>query len=218
MLTQTLCDVCAVSFTDVQTAFNTENGLAAEIVPLAAGSLQGLWEDIRRVAASVAEMQAGEKLVYSLRRQMTALQERASAASLRPRVAAMEWIEPLMAAGNWIPELIEQAYGINLFGRSGQHSPWMKWHELRAADPDVLVALPCGFDLARTRFELQVLTQTSGWSDLRSVRTREVYICDGNQFMNRPGPRLLESLQIFCEIFHPSLFPPILQGIGWERY
>ena len=218
VLTQTLCDVCAVSFADVQAAFNGENGLSAEIIPLSAGSLQGLWMDVQRVASSLGNAPAGEKLVRSLSARMAALQELAMRATVRPRVAAIEWIDPLMAAGNWVPELIEQAGGNNLFGKTGEHSPWMKWEELRNADPDVIVALPCGFDLARTRSELRVLTAKSGWSDLKAVRSGEVYVCDGNQFMNRPGPRLVESLQIFCEIFHPSIFEPVLEGKGWECY
>jgi iron complex transport system substrate-binding protein len=122
-----------------------------------------------------------------------------------------------MAAGNWVPELIEMANGRNLFGEAGQHSPWMTSEQLMAADPDVIVPLPCGFDLARTREEARLLEDLPGWNDLKAVRTRNVFACDGNQFMNRPGPRLLESLRIFAEILHPELFEPTLEGTGWER-
>ncbi len=141
----------------------------------------------------------------------------AAKADGRPTVAAIEWIEPLMAAGNWVPELIEMANGRNLFGAAGQHSPWMTWEELTAADPDVIVALPCGFDLARTRNEARLLQGLAGWSNLKAVRAGKVFICDGNQFMNRPGPRLVESLRMFAEVIHPELFEPSLEGIGWER-
>jgi iron complex transport system substrate-binding protein len=123
-----------------------------------------------------------------------------------------------MAAGNWVPELIEKAGGENLFGVAGQHSPWMTWEELAAADPDIVVALPCGFDLQRTRMEMHWLTERTGWSTLKAVRTNQVFICDGNQFMNRSGPRLVESLQIFGEMLHPELFLPALKGVGWQRF
>jgi iron complex transport system substrate-binding protein len=123
----------------------------------------------------------------------------------------------LMAGGNWVPELIEIANGRNLFGVAGRHSPWMTWHQLVAANPDVIVVLPCGFDMARTRSEMHWLTDRPGFGELAAVKSGNVFLCDGNQFMNRPGPRLVESLQIFAELLHPDLFPPELEHIGWER-
>jgi iron complex transport system substrate-binding protein len=138
--------------------------------------------------------------------------------SQRPRVAALEWLEPLMAAGNWVPELVKMAGGENLFGAAGQHSPWMTWNDLVNADPDIIVALPCGFNLDRTRSEMHWLTDREGWSRLKAVREERVYLCDGNQFMNRPGPRLVESLQIFAEIFHSELYPPAMRASGWEVF
>ncbi len=148
---------------------------------------------------------------------MGAIEARTKQEDAKPRIAALEWLEPLMAGGNWVPELIEMAGGKNLFGLAGQHSPWMTWEELVVADPDVIVALPCGFDLARTRSEMYWLTERTGWNDLKAVRSGKVFVCDGNQFMNRPGPRLVESLQIFAEILHPGLFEPLLEHVGWER-
>jgi len=111
-------------------------------------------------------------------------------------VACIEWIEPLMAAGNWTPELIALAGGINLFGEAGKHSPWMTWEELVAADPDVIIVAPCGFDLERTAQEMYWLTDRAGWRDLGAVRTNRVYLADGNQYFNRPGPRVVETLEI----------------------
>jgi iron complex transport system substrate-binding protein len=149
---------------------------------------------------------------------MDAIAERASAAERRPSVACIEWLEPLMSAGNWIPELVNAAGGRNLFGEAGKHSPWMKWEELILADPDVIIALPCGFDLQKTRDEMHWLTARPGVADLRAVCSGQTYVCDGNQFMNRPGPRVVESLRIFAEIIHPELFPPMLVHSGWERF
>jgi iron complex transport system substrate-binding protein len=122
-----------------------------------------------------------------------------------------------MASGNWMPELVELAGGVDLFGTAGRHAPWLPWDELRARDPEVLIALPCGFDRARTRAELPALTQRPGWSALRAVRTKRVSLADGNQFFNRPGPRIAESLEILAEILHPEAFHFGHEGTGWER-
>jgi iron complex transport system substrate-binding protein len=218
IVTQTQCKVCAVSLEDVEKALREGLGTNTEIIPLEPYALEDLWRDIRQVAGRCGRPAAGEELVALLEERMKAIARQALKATARPRVAAIEWIDPLMAAGNWVPELIEMANGQNLFGAAGQHSPWMSWEELAAADPDILVALPCGFDLGRTRAEMERLTKRPEWSRLRAVQTGRVFLCDGNQFMNRPGPRLLESLRIFAEIFHPALFEPTLAGIGWERW
>ena len=217
IITQTQCEVCAVSLKDVERAFQAQTSSAARIVSLEPYALADLWRDMRRVAAACGVQDKGEQVIATLQSRMQAIQERAAAAKDEPTVAAIEWVEPLMAGGNWVPELIEMAKGRNLFGVAGQHSPWMSWEELTAADPDVIVALPCGFDLERTRSEMHWLTERAGWERLKAVRNRRVYLCDGNQFMNRPGPRLVESLQIFAEIFHPELFTPRLERVGWER-
>jgi iron complex transport system substrate-binding protein len=117
-----------------------------------------------------------------------------------------------------MPELIALAGGENLFGETGRHSPWLEWEALRAADPDLIVVLPCGFDLARTRREMAPLAAQPGWSELRAVREGRVFLADGNSFFNRPGPRLVESLEILAEILHPAAFPVRHRGTGWEPY
>jgi iron complex transport system substrate-binding protein len=128
-------------------------------------------------------------------------------------VACIEWIEPLMAAGNWTPELISMAGGIDVFGTPGIHSPWITWEELVARDPDVIVIAPCGFDIPRTQGELHWLTAREGFPHLKAARTGRVYVADGNQFFNRPGPRVVETLQILTEI----LSGVASNGTGWAR-
>jgi iron complex transport system substrate-binding protein len=125
----------------------------------------------------------------------------------RPRVAVIEWCAPLMSAGNWTPELVERAGGENLLGEAGRHSGTLAWEALRAADPDVIVVSPCGYDLARTREDLPLLEALPGWRELRA----RVALVDGNAYMNRPGPRLVESLAILADIFHGGRGEP-----GWE--
>jgi iron complex transport system substrate-binding protein len=218
IITQTQCKVCAVSLEDVERAFKAEIAMDARIICLEPYALDDLWQDIRRVASACGHEDAGEALTASLQARMRDIQNLAKQDASRPAVAAVEWLEPLMAAGNWVPELIEMAGGKNLFGVPGGHAPWMTWEELVAADPDAIVALPCGFDRPRTRDEMHWLSDRTGWKNLRAVREDRVFVCDGNQFMNRPGPRLVESLQIFAEMLHPGLFEPKLEHVGWERY
>jgi iron complex transport system substrate-binding protein len=132
-------------------------------------------------------------------------------------VACIEWVDPLMAAGNWMPELVEMAGGVNLFGTAGKHSPWMSFEQLVAADPDAIVLLPCGFDLPRTREDLPLLARRPEWPALKAVQAGRVFLTDGNQFFNRPGPRLVESLEILAEMLHPEAFAFAHEGTGWER-
>jgi iron complex transport system substrate-binding protein len=148
---------------------------------------------------------------------MAAVEERARGLTSRPTVACLEWIDPLMAAGNWMPELVARAGGVNLFGAAGKHAPWMSWDELRARDPDVIVLLPCGFGLARCREDLHLLQEKPGWADLKAVRGGRVFLTDGNQYFNRPGPRLVESLEILAELLHPEELHFGHEGSGWQR-
>ena len=218
IITQTQCKVCAVSLDDVHLALASQINVPAKIIPLEPYVLADLWSSIRHITHECEEIEAGEKLVAELQEGINAIEKRASATETRPSVAAIEWLDPLMAGGNWVPELIEKAGGQNLFGIAGQHSPWMTCEQLVESDPDVIIALPCSFDLQRTRSEMIHLEKRREWKDLKAVRAGQVFVCDGNQYMNRPGPRLVESLQIFAEILRPERFPPHLKGLGWERW
>jgi len=216
VLTQEQCDVCAASPKDVEAALVSWVGGRPRMVSLAPATLGDVWGDLVTVAAALGVPERGEALAQQLAGRLTDVSERTLGLRPRPRVAAIEWTEPLMAAGNWMPELIALAGGESVFGEIGRHSPWLEWDALRAADPDVIVALPCGFDLARTRREMAPLAARPGWDELRAVREGRVYLADGNQYFNRPGPRLVESLEILAEILHPDAFPATRRGTGWE--
>ncbi len=207
ILTQIQCEVCAVSLRDVEAAMARGMKGSPAIVSLQPDSLAEIWNDIRRVAAALAIPERGDTLIAELQSRM-----QLDLPPARPTVACIEWMEPLMAAGNWTPELIAMAGGRNLFGEAGRHSPWMSWEELVAADPEVIIVAPCGFDLPRTEQELYWMTDRPGWSRLRA----RVYLADGNQYFNRPGPRVAETLRILAEILHPECFEPTLRGIGWR--
>jgi iron complex transport system substrate-binding protein len=209
--------VCAVSLKDVETAVCELTSSRPAIVSLQPDSLSDVWDDIRRVGEALGVQRRAETLIGHIREQMQSISNAASALKSRPRVACIEWIEPLMATGNWVPELIEMAGGINLFGEAGRHSPWMEWSDLVAHDPDLIVVTPCGFDIPRTRREINLLAGRDGWRELKAVQAGRVFVADGNQFFNRPGPRLLETLQILAELFHPSVFRFGHENSGWVR-
>jgi iron complex transport system substrate-binding protein len=136
----------------------------------------------------------------------------------RDRVAMIEWIDPLMAGGNWMPELVQMAGGENLFGASGQPSPWLDWDQIVVADPEVILVHPCGFDMARTLQEMPLLEHRPGWRDLKAMQRDRIFVADGNQYFNRPGFRIVEGLEILAEIFHPELFPSGYEGKSWMHY
>ncbi len=217
IVTQSQCEVCAVSIRDVENAVaNWIGGPPPKIVSLAPFSLGDVLNDMGRVGLALGAGERAIAMVTALNRRMSDIAHEARAAS-RPRVACIEWIEPLMAAGNWMPELVEMAGGTNLFGTAGEHSPWMKFEELAAADPDLILVAPCGFDLARTAIEMPALTNRPEWTRLKAVRAGRVFLADGNQYFNRPGPRVAESLEILAELIHPELFRFGHEGPGWRN-
>ncbi len=217
IVTQTHCEVCAVSQKDVEQALSSWLGYRPRVVALAPNALADVWTGIRQVAEALAVPVKGRELVEALQARMEAIAAKAERLP-RPTVACLEWLDPLMAAGNWMPELVDQAAGVNLFGQAGHHAPWMTWEELSAKDPDILVALPCGFDLARTRKEMAGFSRRPEWPRLRAVQAGRVFVTDGNQFFNRPGPRLVESLEILAEILHPEEFHYGHEGMGWRIF
>lgn len=215
VVTQTQCEVCAVSEADVVEALADWTGGRPRLVSLRPDSLDDIWRDIRAVAAALDAPDRGEALVLAMRARMTEVTARHRDAP-KPRIACIEWIEPLMAAGNWMPELVAMAGGENLFGEAGRHSPWLDWDELAAADPDIVVVLPCGFDIARSQAEMPALERRPGWADLRAVREGQVVLADGSQYFNRPGPRIADSLEILADILHGAADRPT--GLGWSRH
>ncbi len=204
IITQTQCEVCAVSLKDVEAALARGVSSRPQLVPLHPNCLADVWDDMRRVARSLGISERGEAVIDGLTLRMGAIARRTQESPERPTVACIEWLEPLMAAGNWVPELVEMAGGINRFGEAGKHSPWMSWEDLAAADPEVIVIMPCGWDAARTEPEMHWLTDRPDWSRLRAVRNGRVHLTDGNQYFNRPGPRLVDSLEILADILHPE--------------
>ncbi|NEO27212.1 MAG: cobalamin-binding protein [Kamptonema sp. SIO4C4] len=218
ILTQDQCDVCAVSLSEVEQAITQLTHVQPKIISLQPNNLEEVWDNLEQVgktldvpfSSTLAQLQGRVALCQQSTQVLDPQQ--------RPTVAALEWTDPLMGAGNWIPELIALAGGNPLFAEIGQHSPTLKWEQLQEADPDIIVIMPCGFDLERTMKEAMVLTEKPGWSDLKAVQQQRVYATDGNAYFNRPGPRLVDSLEMLAEIVHPELFQFGYVGTGWEYF
>ena len=165
ILTQAQCDVCAASEADVSAALGNWPGTPPQILSLSPHRLADVWEDFRRVAAALEIAELGKEVVRELKVRCVDVIEKACLLG-RPSVACLEWLDPLMGAGNWVPELVELAGGRNRFGVAGKHTGRMSWEDLRSANPDVIIALPCGFDLARTRREMAALSSLPGGAAL----------------------------------------------------
>lgn len=214
ILTQTQCAVCAVTPDDLEEALCAWSGASPHLISLAPDTLSDVWNDIRRVARALGKESIGKSVAQRLEHRMASLHAQARG-DHRPRVAAIEWTDPLMAAGNWVPELIEAAGGTSLLAGAGQHSPGISWAQLAAADPDIVVLMPCGYRIGETRADLASLERHDEWRSLRAVRDGRVFVADGHHFFNRPGPRLVESAEILAEILGTSSFGH--EGRGWVR-
>jgi len=221
IITQAQCEVCAVSLADVEAAVAELTQIRPQVISLEPTRLADLWDDISRVGQALLPAETAsstQAVIEALQARVKVCAERGASVATRPTVACLEWTDPLMAAGNWVPELVELAGGTSLFGESGKHSPWLAWEELLTADPEVIVIMPCGYDLAVTEQESQVLTRHPDWTKLRAIQANQVYITDGNQYFNRPGPRLVDSLEILAELIHPEAFQYGYLGRGWKPF
>ncbi|QLE58712.1 cobalamin-binding protein [Nostoc sp. TCL26-01] len=216
ILTQDQCDVCAVSLAEVEKAVAKLTRSSPQIISLQPNLLQDVWQDIERVANTFGVDSV--KILENLEARVKICQQKIQGLSLTelPTVACIEWTEPLMVAANWIPELVNLAGGQSLFCVTGQPSPKLHWENLLVTNPDIIIFMPCGFDLNRTRQEVQLFAQNPEWQQLHAAKTSRVYITDGNAYFNRPGPRLVDSLEILAEILHPEIFDYGYKGKGWE--
>ncbi|HEY0778594.1 MAG TPA: ABC transporter substrate-binding protein [Gemmatirosa sp.] len=206
LLTQALCDVCAISADDV-CAVAARMGAAGTppvVVTLGGTTLGGVCDDVRRVADALGRPAAGEALVSALTARLAAVHEALRAARApRSRVAVVEWTDPVFLAGHWGPEMVRRAGGMDVLGTAGAHSTTVPVAALAAADPEVVVVAPCGYDLPRAAEGARALVGRPGWEWLAG---RAVWAVDANAFVSRPGPRLVDGVELFARVFHPALF------------
>ena len=209
IVTQSQCDVCAVRYQDVlDLVERTPELRGTPVVALNPTSLEELCADIRRVGTAIGSDAVAERLVGTLDTRVKAVAKTAAslAKTHRPRVACVEWIEPLMLGANWMPQMVNLAGGQNVISEAG-HSTYSTWDTVLDFDPEVIVVMPCGFDLERAIAESGPLLQRTGWAGLSAVQQGRVYAVDGNAYFNRSGPRLVDSLEILAHLIHPQHFP-----------
>lgn len=207
ILTQDQCEVCAASLADVQKAVAQLIEPEPVVISLRPQVLADLWDDLHRVALALDPINGGaisELTVAQLQGRLQDCLKKVPNTLPQPTVACLEWTDPLMGAGNWVPELVSMAGGHPLFGQVGRHSPWLPWNDLSAAEPDILVVMPCGYDLQQGRQSIDSLAQMPTWQNLKAVKNGRVFLVDANHYFNRPGPRLVDSLEILAEILHPD--------------
>ncbi|MBI4528967.1 MAG: cobalamin-binding protein [Deltaproteobacteria bacterium] len=217
ILTQALCEVCALDYNEV-VAVSQSLVSKPRIIALNPHVLDDIFSDIRLVGSAMGKSVEADALVCRLKQRVTEIEAMAKCAR-RPRVACIEWLDPIFSAGHWVPEMVELAGGQNGLAERGQPSQCLDWNAVAEFNPEVLVLMPCGFDVARTLSEASLLTQKRGWSELPAVRDGRVFAVNGFAYFSRPGPRLIDGLEILAGIIHPEIFsrklgPEIAQRFG----
>jgi iron complex transport system substrate-binding protein len=206
ILTQEICDVCATPYAQVQEAV-TKLPRKPEILSLNPQRLDDVLQDIQRVGDATGRVKEAEAVRRLLQERIQGVTERARLAKVRPKVFCLEWLDPIMASGHWVPEMVALAGGIDALGECGAPSRRIAWDRVLAFAPEVLVLMPCGFDIERTLQEVHLLTALPGWEGLPAVQKGQVFAVNGHAYYNRSGPRLVDGLEILAHMIHPELFP-----------
>ena len=204
ILTQELCEVCAPSFDEVQQAARVLHG-DVEVVSLEPTSLEGVLDTIRVVGNATGHIDRADDLIGRLRTRIDRVRERAGLATDRPRTLAIEWLDPLFVGGHWVPEMIELAGG-EAMNVPGEPSEEIAWADVARFDPEVIAVMPCGFAPERTAEELDLLIEHELWPDLKAVKAERVHVVHGSFYFNRPGPRLVDGVEILASLIHPDDF------------
>jgi iron complex transport system substrate-binding protein len=206
ILTQKLCDVCAVGYGTVARLAKTLRG-PPQVVNLEPSNLNDIFEDLRRVAKVCGVPDRADRLIASLSERVETVRRRANTILHRPHCFLMEWVDPPFCSGHWGPELVEIAGGYDLLGRKHQPSVQVDWQQVLDARPEVIVLALCGYGIDRARRDYEILRQFSGFNSLPVAQSGEIYAVDASAYFARPGPRIVDSLEILAGILHPAEFP-----------
>jgi iron complex transport system substrate-binding protein len=218
VITQAQCEVCAVSLQEVEEALENYLDKQAHIVSLQPNSLEDIFDNIGEVAAALDVAGRGDQLIEDLQERVDIVRHKLKFNENKPTVACIEWLEPLMVSGNWIPELVNITGGTSVLAEAGKHSPFVQWVDIQLQDPEIIIVMPCGFSIERTMKEIDILLHLPGFADLKAVKNNRLYIADGNQYFNRPGPRIVDSIEILAEIINPKQFMFGYEGDGWIKF
>lgn len=218
IITQAQCEVCAVSLNDVELALKDLLDKECRIISLQPSGLDDVYHDIQKVADELGLPKAAEELLELSEERIDIIRHKLKFITEKPLVACVEWLSPLMIAGNWTPEIVEIAGAIPVLTQAGKHSSYINFEDILKANPDILVLMPCGFSIQRTLQEINSLIDLPGWNDLKAVQNQKVFIVDGNQYFNRSGPRITDSIEIMAEIINPKQFIFGNEGNGWVQF
>lgn len=215
ILTQELCPVCAPALTDVE---KTARMIAshAEILSLDPHTIDGIFENILTVAHHTRTTQQANALVTSFITRLSQLTQKVHMTK-PPSVLIIEWLDPLMIAGHWVPEMVERAGGKMLFAKKAEASRYITWEEIIQLDPDILILAPCGFTIERTLQEQSLITKRQGVTNLKAYKEKKIFFIDGNTYLTRPGPRIVDGVEIIAEILHPELFSYTYSKNTWRK-
>ncbi len=217
IITQSQCEVCAVSLADVELVLKKKIGLDPKIISLQPKKLSDIWEDIYLIAKALGVAKKGLDFKSQIKDNVDNLKSVCNL-KISPTIACVEWINPIMFAGNWVPEMVKIAGGKDLFGRIGMHSDWATYDMLFKNDPDKIILMPCGFNINKTLDEMGAVINMPNWKKLKAVKTGNVFITDGNQYFNRPGPRILDSIKILIEIVSNQKIDFGYKEKGWIKF
>ena len=216
VLTQALCEVCAVPSKQVHESLATLPH-TPNVLSLDPHSLGDVVADVEAVGAAAGREEKARNFANSLRGRRDKIASNAVRADNQPRVVCLEWLDPLMVGGHWVPEMVSLAGGIDCFGTPGQPSFKVEWQQIIDAQPDIIIAMPCGFDVRRGLSELRLLTERNGWGEIPAAKTDSIFVVDANSYFSRSGPRLVNGLEMLAEILHPELFTGLVSLNGAFR-
>jgi len=218
IITQAQCDVCAVSTKDVEFAMKNLLEKDCQLISLEPHGLADIYRDIQNLADQLGVGAAGADFLELSEERINIIRHKLKFSTEKPKVACIEWLSPLMIAGNWTPEIIEIAGGVPVLSEKGKHSGYVSFEDIQNQDPDIIVLMPCGFSIERTLREINLLLELPGWRALKAIQENRFYIVDGNQYFNRSGPRITDSIEIMAEIISPKQFAFGYEGKGWIRF
>ena len=215
IVTQAQCEACAVSLDQVQEIVSNWTLNQTEIISLEPNTLNEVWLGFDIIAKTMDAPESSSILKSEINERFKLLKDKLRGTKQKPTVLCIEWIEPIMVAANWVPELVNLAGGKNVMSVSGTDSNFCSWDEIIKTNPEIIIMMPCGFRIKRTFEEIHYLQNRKGWKELKAAKENKVFVVDGNQYFNRPGPRLLDSAEILAEIIHPDYFERKYSEDSW---
>jgi len=216
VITQELCEVCAISYEDVEQAV-VQLELPPQMVSLDPSSLSDVLGDVKTIGQFTKTTAKAEEIIRNLSKRIEAVRSKSKSAEFSPKVACIEWLNPLIVAGHWVPELVQIAGGEDILAESGAPSRRIEMAELISSEPDVLILMPCGMDVERATSELSLLSNLDKWKVLPAVRNENAYVTDAGSLFSRSGPRLVDSLELMSQMIHPELSSEELPGSYAKR-